>query len=180
MALPDNSSDASAPGHLPIDPRWKKQTQIAALGYAVLCVYYIAILVITLAKVPWASFDQVVSELSGQSDSIVAIAIFAIGNSALSVGTWYIFSMNRLAFWCVVLAAVIAALCFLGIVVFSVVEWRAPESGTVGWWTMSISTVQLLFFSFCAVLLLRVGIVTRRQRKEARMHGMRPLPTTTL
>jgi len=180
MALPDNSSEAIRPGNLPIDPRWKNQTQISALGYAVLCVYYVAILVITLAKVPWASFDQIVSELSGQSDSIVALATFAIVSSGLAVGAWNIFSMNRWTFRCMVLAALIAALCFLGIFVFSLVEWRAPEAGSVGWWTISISTVQLLIYGFCAVLISRVGLATHRQRKEARMLGMRPLPTTTL
>jgi hypothetical protein len=177
MAPPIDSSAALAadsPDSL------KNHSRIAAIGYGLLCIYYTAIVLITLAKVPWASFDQIASELSGQSDSILALAIFAIANSVLAVWAWNIFSINRWAFWCAVLAGMIAALCFLGIFVFSVVAWRSPEAGSVGWWTMSVSTVQLLIYGFCAMLLLRVGIVTRRQRKEARMLAMGPLPTTTL
>jgi uncharacterized membrane-anchored protein YitT (DUF2179 family) len=179
-ALPDESIDVKAPGSLRIDPALKKQSQIVAVGYAVLCAYYITILMITLAKVPWASFNQIANDLSSHSDSIVALAGFAVVNAVLAICALKILSMHRTAFWCVVLAGLMAVVCFLSVVVLSVVAWRSPEAGTVGWWTISISSIQLIIYSLCAFLLWRVGIVTRRQRKEARMLAMGPLRTTTL
>ena len=164
MALPDHSSDVIAPGKLPIDTALKKHSRIIAVGYAALCAYYIGILSITLAKVPWASFDQIANDLSSHSDSIAALVGFVVVNTVLAICALKILSMPRAAFWCVVLAGLVVAICFLSVVVLSVIAWRSPDAGTVGWWTISSSTIQLLTYGLCAVLLWRLGVVTRRQR----------------
>jgi hypothetical protein len=177
MALPIDSSAADRP---PVDANLTKGSKIAAIGYAVLCVYYLGILVIMLAKVPWTTFDQVASDLSSQFDSILALAVFMLANAVLAISALKVLSMYRWAFWCVLLASIIAALCFIGIFVFSLVVWRSSEMRIVGWWTILISTVQLLIYGSCAASLSRVGLVRHRRRKEARMLAMEPLPTTTL
>src|SRR5262245_24146435 len=100
MALPLDSPDPMA-ADLPIDPKQLKDSKLAALGFASLFAYYIVILVVTLRKVPWESVQQIASDLSGQVDSIVAIAIFAAANALLAILAAKIFSLYRWAFRCV-------------------------------------------------------------------------------
>ena len=180
MTPASSVADAIPTQSLALDLALKRQSRIAALAYAALCVYYLAVLLITLAKVPWASFDQVASDLSGKTDTIAAVAMFMVITGILAICALKIFALHRWAFWCVVLAAMLAGLAFLGIFVLSAIAWRSPDTGSVGLWTISVSTAQVLVYGFCAALLFRIAIVTRRQRKQARLLGMPPRRTTTL